>query len=100
MADAKTTKAAESTGSATAIKTDEAPAAPVAYEVPKQKVKTLDSQDYDLGWTAQSPNRPVEPDELNPVTLSKAELPDEDAVAEQGVDVETYMTNFTNVEKD
>jgi hypothetical protein len=93
VADAKTTKAAESTGSVTAAKTDEAP----AYEVPKQKVKTLDSKDYDLGWTAQAPNRPEEPPEMNPVTLSPDELPDPDEVAAQGIDVETYMANFKNV---
>jgi hypothetical protein len=95
VADAKTTKAAESTGSVTATRTDEAP----AYEVPKQKVKTLDSKDYDLGWTSQAPTRPEEPPEMNPVTLSPDELPDPESVAEQGIDVETYMANFTNVTK-
>lgn len=90
MAEAKTTtKPAESTPAK----------AEAAYVVPKQKVKTLDSGEYDLGWTAQAPTRPEEPPEANPVTLSKAELPDPDEAAAQGVDVETYMANFTNVEE-
>lgn len=80
--------------STTTTPTDEAQ----AYEIRPQKVKTLDSKDYDLGWTNQAPTRPVEPPEANPVTLSLDELPDPDEVAAQGIDVQTYMAYFTNVE--
>lgn len=85
MADAKTTKTAESTGSA------------AAWEAPKQKVKTLDSSDYDLGWTNQAAVRPAEPPEANPVTLAKNELPDDGELAAQGIDAETFKAYFTNV---
>jgi hypothetical protein len=88
VADTKTTKTVEPTGSDSK-----------AWEAPEQKVKTLDSTDFDLGWTAQAPTRPEEPPELNPVTLKAEELPDNDAVAEQGIDVKTYLAYFTNVEK-
>lgn len=93
MAEAKTTtKTAESTGPAKAETT-------TAYEAPKQKVKTIDSAEPDIGWTAQSSSRPDGVADRNPVTLSKDELPDPDEAAAQGVDVETYMANFTNVEE-
>lgn len=74
-----------------------APANPDEYQIGKQKVKTLDSKDYDLGWTVQAPGRPVQPSELNPVTLQPEELPDPVEAADMGVDVESYLANFTNV---
>lgn len=68
------------------------------WVAPKQRVRTVDSKDYDLGWTVQAPNRPVEPDEMNPVTFSKGELPDPVIMKEQGVPVESYLAHFGNVE--
>ena len=68
------------------------------YEIREQRVKTLDSKDYDLGWTVQAPNRPEEPPENNPVTFTKDELPDPAEMAEQGVPIESYLAHFANVE--
>jgi hypothetical protein len=68
------------------------------YEIRPQKVKTLDSKDYDLGWTNQAPNRPVEPEEMNPVTFTKDQLPNPAVMAEQGVPLESYLAHFHNVE--
>ena len=92
MADAKTTtKPAEPVGSA--------PKAELAsVEAPKQKVKTVDSAEPDIGWTVQAGSRPDELADRNPVVLATSELPDAEALAEQGIDAETYLANFTNVE--
>lgn len=68
------------------------------YEIRPQKVRTLDSKDYDLGWTNQAPHRPVEPDEMNPVTFSPDQLPNPAAMAEQGVPLDSYLSHFKNVE--
>lgn len=90
MADANTTtQAAESNGSAKAADT---------YEIRPQRVRTLDSNDYDLGWTNQAPTRPAEPDELNPVTFSKDQLPHPEVMKEQGVPLDSYLAHFGNVE--
>lgn len=90
MADAKTTtKNAESTGSA---KTDE------VWEAPPEKVRTLDSKDYDRGWTVQASSRPGPPEEMNPVTFSKDQLPHPDVMKEQGVNLQSYLAHFGNVE--
>ena len=68
------------------------------YEIRAQRVRTLDSKDYDLGWTVQAPSRPVEPPENNPVTFSKDELPDPAEMVEQGVPIDSYLAHFANVE--
>lgn len=86
MADAKTTKTAESTGSAD------------KYEIRPQRVRTLDSRDSDLGWTVQAPERPAPDEDLNPVTFSKDQLPHPEVMREQGVDVRSYLSHFSNVD--
>lgn len=68
------------------------------YQIRDQKVRTLDSKDYDLGWTVQAPNRPVQPEDMNPVTFSKDQLPHPDVMKEQGVNLESYLAHFGNVE--
>lgn len=68
------------------------------YEIRPQRVKTLDSKDYDLGWTNQAPHRPVEPEEMNPVTFTKDQLPNPAVMAEQGVPLASYLAHFGNVE--
>lgn len=68
------------------------------YEIRPQKVRTLDSKDYDLGWTVQADTRPVEPEEMNPVTFSKDQLPNPAVMAEQGVPLDSYLAHFGNVE--
>jgi hypothetical protein len=91
VADAKTT-------TKTAEPVDSAPKAELApTEAPKQKVKTIDSGEPDIGWTAQAGSRPDELADRNPVVLATSELPDPAALAEQGIDPETYLANFTNV---
>lgn len=79
-------------------KTTTKPAKADAYVVPQQKVKTLDSKDYDLGWTAQAPSRPEPGADLNPVTFSKDQLPYPEVMKEQGVPIESYLAHFGNVE--
>lgn len=86
MADAKTTKTAESTGSAD------------KYEIREQRVRTLDSRDADLGWTVQAPERPAPDADLNPVTFHPDQLPHPEVMKEQGVDLRSYLSHFANVE--
>lgn len=87
MAEAKTTKNAESTGSA-----DD------QYQIREQRVRTLDSRDTDLGWTVQAPERPAPDEDLNPVTFHKDQLPIPEVMREQGVDMRSYLSHFTNVD--
>jgi hypothetical protein len=91
VADAKTTtKTAESTGSAKAANDK--------YEIRPQRVRTLDSKDYDLGWTVQADSRPEPDEDLNPVTFTKDQLPRPEVMREQGVDLQSYLAHFQNVE--
>jgi hypothetical protein len=89
VADAKTTNPAE---------VDSATTNSRKWEAPPQRVRTSDSTDYDLGWTNQHDSRPAVPDELNPVTFSKDELPDPAVMQEQGVNLQSYLAHFGNVE--
>lgn len=69
-----------------------------AYEAPKQRVKTADSGEPDIGWTNQAGSRPDELADPNPVTFSKDELPVPAVMIEQGVPIESYLAHFGNVE--
>lgn len=91
MADAKTTNPAEVDSATTKSESRK-------WEPPHQRVRTSDSTDYDLGWTNQHDSRPAVPDELNPVTFSKGELPDPAIMKEQGVNLQSYLAHFGNVE--
>lgn len=68
------------------------------YQPPTQKVKTIDSGEPTIGWTVQAPTMPVPLADTNPVTLKLEELPIPAEATAMGVDADTYMTYFTNVE--
>jgi hypothetical protein len=95
VADAKTT----TTGSAGPKKNPPSDGGE-GWEAPAQRVKTVDADEYNLGWTAQSPSHPEVPEELNPVTYSRDQLPDPAAMVEQGVPIENYLAQFSEAAVD
>lgn len=86
------TKAAE--GSPATAKTDTKAAEDTGRELPAQRVKTIDSAEETLGWTAQHGSMPEPTPDKNPVTFSADEMPDDETLKEQGVDVETYKEMY------
>lgn len=54
----------------------------------------VDDKDYIKGWTVQQGAEPVKPEEIAGTVVTPEQLPDKDALAALGVDVDQYFAGL------
>jgi len=64
--------------------------ADIEADIPLAGVKTIDSHEVSIGWTAQQGDVPAEPYSVPGTVVTVAELPDHDSMIAAGVDLDQY----------